>query len=211
MKIYDITLTITAQLPVWPGDPPVEITRVSKMEEGKHNNVSQFAMSAHAGTHVDAPYHFIADGITIERLNLDALVGPTLVIEMPDDCALITAGDLKKANLPDGTQRLLIKTRNSRFWQQPDLGFQRDFVALDAGAAQYLAERGLLLVGVDYLSVSPFGDSVPTHRALLGAGIVALEGVNLSEVAPGDYTLYCLPLKLGGSDGAPARVILTAG
>ena len=208
MKIYDISLTIDARLPVWPGDPQIEVTRVSKMEDGEHNNVSQFAMSAHAGTHVDAPYHFIADGKTIEKLALEALVGPALVVELPDDCDLITAADLKALAIPEGTQRLLFKTRNSRYWKQPGLDFQREFVAVSPDAAAMMVEMGLRLVGIDYFSIAPFGDSVPTHRALLSAEIVALEGINLSEVPAGTYQLYCLPLKLGGSDGAPARAIL---
>lgn len=210
MRIFDISLTVTAELPVWPGDPAIELTRVSKMEDGEHNNVTQIAMSAHAGTHVDAPYHFIADGKTIEQLALDALIGPALVVELPAECSLITAEDLKRLAIPAGTQRLLLKTRNSSYWQQPGLDFQRDFVAISPDAAQYLVERGLRLVGIDYFSVAPFGDSVPTHRALLGAEIVALEGINLSAVPAGEYQLYCLPLKLGGSDGAPARAILIA-
>jgi arylformamidase len=207
-KIYDISLTVTPGLPVWPGDPPVMLQRVSKMEEGKHNNVSQLALSAHAGTHVDAPYHFIADGDTIEQLPVEVLVGPAQVVELPGDCALITADVLQQAGIADGTQRLLLKTRNSRYWAQPGLPFQTDFVAVSPDGAEYLVARGIRLIGIDYFSIAPFGDSVPTHRALLGAKLVILEGADLSQVPAGQYELYCLPLKLGGSDGAPARAIL---
>jgi arylformamidase len=207
-KIYDISLTVTPGLPVWPGDPPVMLQRVSKMEEGKHNNVSQLALSAHAGTHVDAPYHFIADGDTIEQLPVEVLVGPAEVIELPGDCALITADVLQQAGISDGTQRLLLKTRNSRYWTQPGLPFQTDFVAVSPDGAEYLVARGIRLIGIDYFSIAPFGDSVPTHRVLLGAKLVILEGADLSQVPAGQYELYCLPLKLGGSDGAPARAIL---
>lgn len=209
MKIYDISLTITPNLPVWPGDPSVILERISKMEEGKHNNVSTMALSAHAGTHVDAPYHFIADGKTIEQLSLDTLIGPAQVVELPPDCALITAEDLKKAGIAEGTIRVLLKTRNSRYWAQAGLPFQTDFTALSPDGAQYLVERGVRLVGIDYFSIAPFGDSIPTHRALLGAELVILEGADLSQVPAGHYQLYCLPLKLGGSDGAPARAVLT--
>lgn len=210
MKMYDISLTVTPGLPVWPGDPSVRLERVSKMEEGAHNNVSQLALSVHAGTHVDAPYHFIADGITIEQLALDALVGPAQVIELPEGCDLIGAEDLKQAGIAEGTERLLLKTRNSRYWEQPGLPFQRDFASLAPDGAEYLVQRGVKLIGIDYFSIAPFGDSIPTHRALLGAKMVILEGADLSKVPVGQYQLYCLPLKLGGSDGAPARAILIA-
>jgi arylformamidase len=208
MKIFDISLTITPQLPVWPGDPSIVLERVTKMEDGKHNNVSRIASGVHIGTHVDAPYHFIADGKTIEQLSLDVLVGPAQVIEFPPDVCLIGAGDLERAGIAAGVQRLLLKTRNSQFWGQPGLPFQKDFTAIAPGGAAYLVEQGVKLVGIDYFSAAPFGDSVPTHRALLGAEVVILEGIDLSRVPAGRYQLCCLPLKLGGSDGAPARAIL---
>jgi arylformamidase len=208
MKIHDISLTITPDLPVWPGDPAIQLERVSKMEEGEHNNVSQMAMSVHVGTHVDAPYHFIADGKTIEHLKLDVLIGPAQVVEIPGGGPLITAADLQQAGIADGTERLLLKTRNSQYWQQPGLPFQKDFAALSPDGAAYLVERGIRLIGIDYFSIAPFGDSVPTHGALLGPEVIVLEGIDLSQIAPGQYQLYCLPLKLGGSDGAPARAVL---
>jgi arylformamidase len=166
------------------------------------------ASGVHIGTHVDAPYHFIADGKTIESLALDALVGPAQVVELPADVRLIGASDLERAGIETGMERVLLKTRNSQFWGQPGLPFQKDFTAIAPGGAAYLVERGVKLVGIDYFSVAPFGDSVPTHRALLGAEVIALEGIDLSQVPAGRYQLYCLPLKLGGSDGAPARAIL---
>lgn len=208
MKIHDISLTVTPNLPVWPGDRPIELERVSKMEEGAHNNVSQMALSVHVGTHVDAPYHFIADGKTIEQLKLEVLVGPAQLVELPEECELISAADLQQAGIAEGMQRVLLKTRNSRFWNQPGLPFQREFTSLAPDGAAYLVERGVRLIGIDYFSIAPFNDSVPTHRELLGAEVVVLEGVNLSQVPAGRYQLYCLPLKLGGSDGAPARAIL---
>jgi arylformamidase len=208
MKIYDISLTVTPDLPVWPGDPAIKLGRVSKMEEGEHNNVSHMASGVHIGTHVDAPYHFIADGKTIEQLKLEVLIGPAQVIEIPDTGPLITAADLQQAGIEDGTTRLLLKTRNSEYWKQPGLPFQEEFAALSPDGAAYLLERGVQLLGIDYFSVAPFGDSVPTHRALLGAEVIVLEGIDLSQVPAGRYQLYCLPIKLGGSDGAPARAVL---
>lgn len=208
MKIYDISLTVTPSLPVWPGDPAVVIERVTKMEEGAHNNVSRLAMGAHTGTHVDAPYHFIADGKTIESLALDTLTGPASVVEIPAECKLVSAAELKAAGVVPGMERLLLKTGNNRYWGTPGLPFQKGFVAVSPDGADYLVSCGVRLVGIDYYSIAPFGDSVPTHRALLGAEVVVLEGINLSAITPGTYQLYCLPVKLGGSDGAPARAIL---
>lgn len=208
MKIYDISLTVTPQLPVWPGDPEIVLQRVSRMEDGEHNNVSQMALSVHVGTHVDAPYHFIADGKTIERLDLNVLVGPCQVIEVPGDCKSIGESELSMAGIQAGMERVLLKTGNSLYWGQPNLPFQRDFASVNPDGARYLVARGVKLIGIDYFSIAPFGDSVPTHQILLKQEVIVLEGINLSAVSPGMYQLYCLPLKLGGSDGAPARAIL---
>lgn len=208
MKIHDISLTVTPTLPVWPGDPPIVLERVSKMEEGEHNNVSRLALSAHAGTHVDAPYHFIADGSTIETLPLDVLVGQCQVVQLADDVDLVTEEVLQTAGIEAGMERVLLKTRNSRYWQEQGLPFQTGFVAVDPSGAAYLVARGVRLIGIDYFSIAPYGDSIPTHRILLNTAMVILEGIDLSRVEPGKYTLCCLPLKLGGSDGAPARAVL---
>jgi len=208
MTIHDISLTVTPDLPVWPGDPAIELGRVSKMEEGANNNVSHLSLSVHAGTHVDAPFHFIADGKTIESLDLETLVGPAQVIELPSGCRLVTAKELRKAGIAEGVERVLLKTRNSEYWKEAGLPFQKDFTALSPDGAAYLLERRIKLVGIDYFSIAPFKDSIPTHRTLLGQEIVVLEGVDLSAVPAGHYQLCCLPLKLGGSDGAPARAIL---
>jgi arylformamidase len=208
MKIYDISLTVTPALTVWPGDPPIVLERMVKMEDGAHNNISRIASGVHAGTHVDAPYHFIAGGKTIETLPLESLIGPASVVEIAEDRQLIGAADLRSAGVRRGMERVLLKTGNNRYWLQPGLPFQKDFAALNQDGAAYLVECGVRLVGIDYFSIAPFDDSVPTHRTLLGAEIVILEGINLSEVQAGKYDLYCLPVKLGGSDGAPARAIL---
>ena len=207
MKTYDITIPITSQMPVWPGDPGVQIERVSKIEAGDSANVSHLSFGAHTGTHVDAPYHFIAEGVTLEKIPLEIFIGRAYVVHLPD-IDLITVDVLESAGIPPRTSRVLFKTRNSNLWASGETEFQTDFVALSADAAEYLVERGIELVGVDYLSVAPFHDSVPTHRILLGAGVVVVEGLDLSSVKPGSYTLYCLPLKLEGVDGAPARAIL---
>lgn len=208
MKIYDITLTVTPGMTVWPGDPPVVLERISRMEDGENNNVSRLETSVHAGTHMDAPYHFIQDGTTIETLPLEILIGPVQVVEFPDEVGLITAGVLRASSLAEGTQRVLFKTRNSKIWQRQETQFQTDFVAVSPDGATWIVEKGIRLVGIDYLSVAPFKQSIPTHRILLGARIVILEGINLSDVPAGSYELCCLPMKLGGSDGAPTRAVL---
>ena len=207
MHLYDITLTISPDMPVWPGDPGLKVQRVSKMEDGEHNNLTHLSMSAHTGTHVDAPYHFIADGRTVEQLSLSDLNGRAYVLYLPN-IDLITAAVLEKSEIPPRTRRILFKTRNSEYWANHQKDFQTRYVAISPDGAQYLVERGFRLVGVDYLSVAPYKESVLTHQILLKAGIILVEGLDLSAVSPGRYTLYCLPLKLAGADGAPARAVL---
>lgn len=207
MKIYDISVPVYNGMPVWPGDEGVEIERVSQIEAGANANVSHLSLGAHTGTHVDAPYHFVPSGITLDQVPLDYFVGPALVVEVTGQ-PLITAEHLKAANLPAGVQRVLFKTDNSQIWARPRQEFEPAFVALSPDAAQFLVDLGVILVGIDYLSVAPFRQSRPTHLALLSAGVAILEGIDLRTVEAGWYTLYCLPLKLVGVDGAPARAIL---
>ena len=207
MAIYDISLTIQADMPVWPGDPPVEVKQVEFIDQGANANVSRLALGAHTGTHVDAPHHFLNDGRTVEGLPLDVLTGPCFVAQLPDDIDAITAEVLEHQPLGNAS-RVLFGTGNSHWWARGEKQFQRGFVAVAESGARWLVEHGVRLVGVDYLSVAPFGDSRPTHRTLLEAGVVIVEGLNLSQVPRGFYDLYCLPLKIAGCDGAPARAIL---
>lgn len=207
MRIYDVSLTITPSMPTWPGDSPLEFQRSSKIEAGDSANVTRIGMSVHTGTHVDAPYHFLSDGKTVEHLPLNHLTGRAYVLHLPD-VDLITAEVIKNADIPTRTRRVLFKTRNSTYWSQGEQDFQPDFVGISQDGAEYLVNRGIKLVGIDYLSVAPYRQSKHTHEVLLQAGVIIVEGLDLSEVSQGRYTLYCLPLKLAGSDGAPARVIL---
>jgi arylformamidase len=208
MKIYDISLPISPAMPVWPGDPPVVLEQVSSMDAGAHDNISRLGCSVHTGTHVDAPHHFLNDHRTVDALSLDVLNGPAQVIQIPEDVGLITADILEKAAIPSGTLRLLLKTRNSRLWERREKEFVKDFVGISVDGAEWLVRTGMKLVGIDYLSIAPYKQSIPTHQVLLKPGMIILEGVDLSAVSPGIYDLYCLPLKLVGSDGAPARAIL---
>ncbi len=208
MKIFDISLTISPSMPVWPGDPSIELEQIESMDQGAHANVSHLSAGVHIGTHVDAPHHFMNDGRTIEQLPLDVLAGPCYVIQLPDGVEAITAEALDGMSLPKDVKRVLFGTSNSRFWSRGETKFQEDFVAVTEDGAQWLVDQGLQLVGVDYLSVAPYRDSVPTHRVLLQAGVIVVEGLDLSAVPRGFYDLYCLPLKLLGAEGAPARAIL---
>lgn len=207
MHTYDISLPISSDLPVWPGDPPFERKLIDSIARGGQTNTSFLAMSAHMGTHIDAPDHFLGNGRTIENLPLNILTGRVYVLHLPE-ADLITAAMLAQADIPPRTRRILFKTRNSELWKQKAKNFQTDFVALAPDAAEYLVEHGFKLVGIDYLSIAPYDNGRPTHQILLRAGIVIVEGLDLSAVSPGRYTLHCLPLKLVGSDGAPARAIL---
>ena len=208
MTIYDISLTISSKLPVWPGDPALELEQIESMDKGAHANVTRISASVHLGTHVDAPHHFLNDGRTVENLPLDVLTGPCYVVQLPDGIEAITSEVLERTEITHDMHRVLFGTRNSHLWARGESTFQKNFVAITEDGAEWLVERGLQLVGVDYLSVAPFGESVPTHTVLLKAGIVVVEGLNLSQIVRGFYDLYCLPLKLAGSDGAPARAIL---
>jgi arylformamidase len=207
MRTYDITLTIIPEMIVWPGDPPVKMQRLSSIDAGDNANVTQVSMSCHTGTHVDAPDHFLNNGKTVESLSLDLMVGRAYVLHLPN-VNLITASILMDADIPPRTRRLLFKTRNSEYWANGNREFQTDFVGLSVDAAELLVDRNVKLVGIDYLSIAPYKQGKPVHTILLDAGMVVIEGLDLSKVSQGRYTLHCLPLKLGGAEGAPTRAIL---
>ena len=208
MTIYDISLTISPSLPTWPGDPGLVLEQFGSIDKGAHANVTSISSSVHLGTHVDAPHHFLNDGRTVESLPLDVLTGPCYVVQLPDGIDAITEDVLARTEITSDMKRVLFGTSNSHHWARGESKFQEDFVAITEDGAEWLVARGVQLVGVDYLSVAPFGDSEPTHHVLLKAGVVVVEGLNLSNVVRGFYTLYCLPLKIAGADGAPARAIL---
>jgi arylformamidase len=178
------------------------------MDKGAHANVTSMSTSLHIGTHVDAPHHFLNDGRTVENLSLDVLTGPCYVVQLPDGIDAITEEVLARTEITSDMERVLFGTSNSHYWAKGQEKFQEDFVAITEDGAEWLVEHGIRLVGVDYLSVAPYGDSEPTHHVLLKAGVVIVEGLNLAKVMRGFYTLYCLPLKIAGADGAPARAIL---
>lgn len=208
MKIYDITVPVSDRVPIYEGDPDVTIESVRTMAAGDAANVSQICCGVHTGTHVDAPNHFIDGTRRVDELDLEKLAGPCRVVEIEDIVTAIEAYHLPELN---GLERILFKTRNSGFWNEPEKGFRTDFTYVTPEAARVLADSGVKLVGIDYLSVEKFGsDDHATHRTLLEKEVVILEGVDLREVPAGDYELICLPLKyIGGKgDGAPARTVL---
>lgn len=194
-------------MPVYPGDPTPRLNQSRSVARGDPYTISLLACGTHTGTHVDAPAHFIPGGLTIDQVPAEVLVGPAHVVEVQSE-GHIEATHLA-ALLPAPPERLLLKTRNSALWALDS--FRDDFVALTPSAAQWLVDHGVRLVGLDYLSIEPYGShGFPVHHILLGAGVVAVEGLDLRAVPPGAYTLLCLPLKLQGADAAPARVLLVA-
>jgi arylformamidase len=199
MEIIDVTVPVRTGMVTYPGDPKVLLERAMSIPEGGKANITRIDMGAHSGTHVDAPVHFFEGAPGTEQLPLDALLGPCVVVAADG----LTGSDVAQA--PDGAERVLFKTPNSELWARDE--FPDHFARLDGAAAGLLLERGVRLVGVDYLSV---GDQ-EAHRVLLGAGVVPLEGLDLRAVEPGEYLLVCAPLKLVGADGAPARVFLVRG
>ena len=206
MPLLDVSLRLSADLPTYPGNPPFELRPAKRIARGDSSNVSSLHLGSHTGTHVDAPRHFFDAGPGVDELPAEVLVGPARVVHLP---GLASVGRIQLEALDlSGVARLLIRTDNSARWSAGS-AFSPDFVYLSEDGARLLVERGVRLVGVDYLSVERFHQpGAPTHHVLLGAGVIIVEGLDLSAAAPGDCELLCLPLKVGGADGAPARVLL---
>lgn len=206
-EFIDISVPLWSQMPIWPGSVGFRLTRTMCLEAGDPANVSQLDCDVHVGTHVDTPRHFVKGGSTVEQLPLNVFIGPVVVAHLPKVDA-ITDGDLAGLGLSLGTERLLLRTRNSELWAEGVTKFRKDYVALTADAAGWVVEQGIRLIGVDYLSVQRFDDGPLTHQILLEAGVFILEGLNLADVRAGSYELICLPLNLVGAEGAPARAVL---
>jgi arylformamidase len=204
--MFDISVPIRPGMHVWPDDPPVVLERFSAMADGANANVSRLDFGVHAGTHIDAPVHFIADGVGADLVPVDALIGPAVVVDATSVDRHLDAEVMAALAIPEGSERVLFKTRNSELWASAQ--FEAGFLGVTDDGAKWLVDHGVRLVGIDYLSIAPFGDSVPTHRTLLGAGVAVLEGTDLRGVEPGEYDLICAPVRIVGSDGAPARAIL---
>jgi arylformamidase len=205
-RIHDISVSIKTGGLVYPGNPEILIEPQQAISRGAGANVSRISFGSHTATHVDAAKHFFDDGETIDRIALERFIGPALLIAVDDSLSSVTAGDLEQHDL-NGHTRILIRTRNSSLLGDPE--FRRDYTFLSPDGAAYLVEKGIDLVGVDYLSIEQFHSGHHrTHRTLLENNIVIVEGLNLSGIQPGTYEFVCLPLRLEGLDGAPARAVL---
>ena len=207
----DATATLDpSTTPVYEGDAPMRFDFLKDMRRGDSFTLSAYSMGAHSGTHVDAPMHFVRDGAPIDRLPLDPFIGPARVIDIPDAVQSINAAELERHQWR-GAERVLFRTRSSlRGWMSSST-FHRDFAYVAPDAAQLLADAGVKLVGIDYISAEQFGAPAPlTHRTLLGRGIPIVEGLSLAQIPAGDYDLIVLPIKVGGHEGAPARAVLRA-
>jgi arylformamidase len=205
MTFIDVTVPLDSNLPVYPGNTPLTIEPIKRLASGDSSNVSTLHLGAHSGTHVDAPCHFLADGEGADALSLDLLIGPARVLEVTAQTSI--GPDELRASGFAGDTRLLLKTHNSQLWGSPT--FHPDYAGVTEAGARFLVEHGVKVVGVDYLSVEVFkAPGAPAHHILLGGGTVVIEGLDLRRVDPGIYDMMCLPLRLVGCDGAPARVVL---
>jgi arylformamidase len=205
----DATATLDpATTPVYEGDAPMNFEFLKDMRKGDGLTLSKYSLGAHSGTHIDAPMHFVRDGASIDKVPLEPLIGPARVIDIPDDVHAIDAGELNR-HAWRGTPRVIFRTRSSRRGWMHSSTFHRDFAYIAPDAAKLLADAGVQLVGIDYISAEQFAALAPmTHRILLSKGIPIVEGLALDDVSPGDYDLIVLPMKVGGHEGAPARAVL---
>ena len=210
MRIFDITVPISELTPVPPGESRIQIEKLSRITLGEQENTSRIHLGTHTGTHVDAPFHIEQQGLTVDRLPLDLLIGPAFIAEVDEvQGNAVDVFDLARLHFPKETTRLLVKTRNSRLWENGFSEYERDYVYLAPQTAQWLVRRGIQLLGWDYLSIDAFGaKDHRAHQTLLGAGVIVVEGLDLGRVPSGPCQLICLPLKLKDGDGAPARVLV---
>lgn len=205
--IHDISVTLHNAMPVWPESPGFTLLPTREIAQGDICNNSMIRSDLHVGTHIDAPRHFLADGRSVEKIPLDILTGRAVVTCLDEEYE-ISAQTLESKGIPSDIERLLIRTRNSALWESGEMTFHPDYVALTADAAAWIVDKGIKLVGIDYLSIQRFQDPPDTHRILLEADTVVVEGLNLHNIESGPYELICLPLKIKDGDGAPARAIL---
>lgn len=210
MRIHDVSVPLRPDIPTYAGtEPGPALEFHSRIDRGDSANVSALSLGSHTGTHVDAPDHFLDNGITVEQMPVEHMVGPARVIEFHTDTH-ITAADLDAARIPDGTTRLLVKTSNGRFWD--DNEFHPEFIGFAEDAGAWLSDRGYVCVGIDYLSIERFKSPThAVHNSLLSKNVAIIEGLDLRRVEPGEYFLVCAPIPVVGADGAPARVYLLEG
>jgi arylformamidase len=198
----DVSVTVRPEMPIYAGNPGVAVELTKSIARGDPANVSYLKLGAHTGTHVDAPRHFIPEAEAASELSLEPLIGPCAVVDATAQSGPLGRAAVASLDIPAGVERVLLKTSNSALWERDT--FESSFVRLDAEGANELVDRRIRLVGIDYLSV---GDP-DAHLVLFRAGVGVIEGLDLRGVDHGDYFLVCLPLKIAGSDGAPARALL---
>jgi arylformamidase len=207
-RLIDVSLPVGPDLLTWPGDPGIEVQPAKRIARGDPSNVSELRIGTHTGTHVDPPVHFVEGADPIDRVPLDVLFGDAVVADLTGAGA-IGPSELEELDLRDGTERLLCKTKNSELWTRGRVEFPDDYVAVTPEGARWIVDRGLRLVGVDFLSVEARGaEGHPVHTTLLENGVIIVEGLDLSAVEPGPYTFACLPLRIADGDGGPARAML---
>jgi arylformamidase len=207
-RYVDVTVPlIPGRVPLYPGDTDLELARVQERATGSQANVSKLVCSVHCGTHVDGPAHFFADRPGVESVEPQKLIGPAWVVDATSVTGMLDEKAIRELHIPARTTRVLFKTSNSALWEDPH--FVEDFVAITADAASVLIQREVQLVGIDYLSIAPYHEQAPTHEVLLRAGVAIVETLDLRAAEPGPWDLICLPLRIPGADGAPARAFLS--
>jgi arylformamidase len=208
MKLYDISIPIQPGMPQWPGDDPVA-ERPLSLTPDDVANVTQLTLTTHTGTHVDPPRHFVHGGTSIDEVPLDRWVGPCWVADLTGSGPEVEVGELEVAGIPSGVERLILKTTNTALWRSSPQAFVENYVGISLAAASWVVERGIRLIGIDYLSIGGMQTTnVETHQLLLGNDVIIVEGLDLDGIEPGPYELLCFPLKIRDGDGAPARVAL---
>jgi arylformamidase len=208
-RLIDVSLPIGSDLLTWPGDPRVEVAPKRRIAAGDDANVSELRIGTHTGTHVDPPVHFVEGAVGIDRVDLDVMIGDAVVVDARELDGVLGPQELESLNIAKGAQRILLRSRNSDLWRSARASFPSSYVSISADGARWMVDRGVRLVGVDFLSVEQRGTAGhPTHHTLLENGVVIVEGLDLGEVEPGTYHLTVLPLKIVDGDGGPARAVL---
>ena len=205
--LIDISVPLEEGMVTWPGSTGFQMSWSKRMTDGHTSNNSRIDSDVHMGTHIDLPLHFLSGGASAEHASLEDLIGPAYVVELPDS-EVITAADLEQASIPPATERLLLHTRNSMLWESGKKEFVTDYTALKADAAEWIINRHIRTVGIDYISIQCYSDGPEVHHILLAGGVSIIEGLNLHGVSEGTYELICLPLLIAGAEGAPARAVL---
>jgi arylformamidase len=208
VDLIDISVSLSKDLPIWPDSPGFDLKPLQRIRRGADANISELQCDVHTGTHIDAPLHFVQDGSAVDNISLESTIGPATVKKVPEGVKTVTSKTLEALNISDDVTRLLLRTSNSSLWEEDHSEFRSDYTALAPDAANWIVDNDIRCIGVDYLSVQHYDDGPETHQILLEDEVIIIEGLNLSGVTEGKYELLCMPLKVAGAEGAPARVAL---